>query len=130
MTLAEEAPLARAAALVRSLRPDWRDAEAFYLRRAEALACLRAAATPCDRCEAAELRVRLARAHALLRHAGAELARHRRLLAATRPKPRRRRAAPDPRQAALPLPRDSESAPRQAARKPAGWPPPPRPLPP
>ena len=25
-------PLARAAALVRSLRPDWRDAEAFYAR--------------------------------------------------------------------------------------------------
>jgi hypothetical protein len=39
-------PLTRAARLVAGLRPDWRDAEAFYLRRAEALACLRAAAAP------------------------------------------------------------------------------------
>ena len=39
-------PLAAAAALVRSLRPDWRAAEMFYLRRSEALAALRAAAAP------------------------------------------------------------------------------------
>ena len=57
------------------------------------------------------MRERLARAHALLRHAAAEVARHRRLLAAARLKPRRRRAGPDPRQAVLPLPRDSESTP-------------------
>ena len=104
MTLAEEAPLARAAALVRSLRPDWRDAEAFYLRRAEALACLRAAASPCAGCEADALRDRARRLEALLRHAGAETARLRRMLAsaAARP-PRRRPAALDPRQAALPF---------------------------
>ncbi|QXM24332.1 hypothetical protein KO353_13940 [Elioraea tepida] len=78
MTLAEEAPLARAAALVRSLRPDWRDAEAFYARRSEALGLLR-------------------------RAAAAEVARLRRTMASARPKPRRRPAAPDPRQAALPL---------------------------
>ena len=98
-------PLARAVALVRSLRPDWRDAEAFYLRRAEAIAAIRAAAAPCAGCEADALRERLARAHALLRHAAAELARHRRLLAeaATRARRRRRRAVPDPRQAALPF---------------------------
>ena len=72
--------------------------------KAEALDLLRRAATAdrCDRCEAPALRERLARAHALLRHAAAELAHHRRLLAAARP-PRRRRAGPDPRQAALPL---------------------------
>ncbi|QXM25686.1 hypothetical protein KO353_05630 [Elioraea tepida] len=105
MTLAEEAPLARAAALVRSLRPDWRDAEAFYARRSEALAAIRAAATAdrCDRCEAHALRERARRLEALLRHVGAELARHRRLLASARPKPRRCRAGPNPRQAALPL---------------------------
>ena len=62
---ATSSPLARAAALVRSLSPNRRDAAAFYERRSEALACIRAAA---------------------------------------RPKPRRRRAGPDPRQAALPLP--------------------------
>jgi hypothetical protein len=100
----EQAPLARAAWLVAGLRPDWRDAEAFYLRRAEALACLRAAASPCAGCEAAALRDRLRRAHALLRHAGAEAARYRRLLASAVRPPRRRPAAPDPRQAALPLP--------------------------
>jgi len=104
MTLAEGAPLARAAALVRSLRPDWRDAEAFYLRRAEALACLRAAASPCAGCEADALRDRARRLEALLRHAAAEVARLRRTMASARPTPRRRRAAPDPRQAALPLP--------------------------
>jgi len=102
--MAEQAPIARAAWLVAGLRPDWRDAEAFYARRAEALACLHAAAAPCAQCPAAALRDRLARAHALLRHAAAELARHRHLLAAARPKPRRRRAGHDPRQAALPLP--------------------------
>jgi len=102
---AEEAPLARAAALVAGLRPDWRgDPEGFYLRRAEALDLLRrAAADRCDRCEADGLRERLARAHALLRAAGADLARHRRLLASAVRPPRRRRAEPDPRQAALPL---------------------------
>ena len=108
MTLAEEAPLARAAALVRSLRPDWRDAETFYARRSEAIAAIRAAATAdrCDRCEAVALRERLARAHALLRASAAEAARHRRLLAsaAARARRRRRPAAPDPRQAALSLP--------------------------
>jgi len=97
--------LDRAAALVRSLRPNWRDAETFYAHRSEALACLRAAATAdrCDRCEAHALRERVRRLEVLLRHAGAEVARHRRLLAsAVRPR-RRRPAAPDPRQAALPL---------------------------
>ena len=98
--------LAAAARLVAALRPDWRDAEAFYARRSEALGLLRrAAAAPCAGCEAAALRDRARRLEALLRHVGGELARHRRLLAsaATRPKPRRRRAEPDPRQAALPL---------------------------
>jgi len=99
-------PLAEAARLIAGLRPDWRDAETFYARRSEALAALRAAAAaPCAACPADGLRERLARAHALLRHAAAEAARLRRMLAsaATRPKPRRRRAEPDPRQAALPL---------------------------
>ena len=98
-------PLARATALVAALRPDWRDGEAFYLRRSEALDLLRrVAAAPCAGCEADALRERLARSHALLRHAGAEAARYRRLLASAVRPPRRRRAAPDPRQAALPLP--------------------------
>jgi hypothetical protein len=101
---AKDRPLARAAALVAGSRPDWRDAETFYQRRSEAIAAIRAvAADRCDRCEAVAPRERLARAHALLRHAAAELARHRRLLASARPKPRRRRAGPDPRQAVLPL---------------------------
>ena len=102
---AEEAPLARAAALVAGLRPDWRgDPEGFYLRRAEALDLLRrAAAAPCAACPAAALRDRARRLETLLRHARTEMARHRRLLAAARPKPRRCRAALDPRQAALPL---------------------------
>ena len=98
-------PLAEAARLVAALRPDWQRPELFHEMKAEVLDLLRraAAADRCDRCEALALRERLARAHALLRHAGAELAHHRRLLAAARPKPRRRRAGPDPRQAALPL---------------------------
>jgi hypothetical protein len=97
-------PLAAAAALVAGLRPDWQRPERFHETKAEALDLLRrAAAAPCAQCPAATLRDRLARAHALLRAAGAELARHRHLLAAARPKPRRRPAAPDPRQAALPL---------------------------
>ena len=42
---AEEAPLARAAALVAGLRPDWRgDPEGFYQRRSEVLDLLRRAA--------------------------------------------------------------------------------------
>jgi len=100
-------PLASAVRLVAGLRPDWQRPERFHETKAEALAALRAvAAAPCAQCPAAALRERLARAHALLRHVGGELARHRRLLAsaAARPKPRRRRAGPDPRQAALPLP--------------------------
>ena len=102
---AEEAPLARAAALVAGLRPDWRgDPEGFYLRRAEALDLLRrAAAAPCAACPAAALRDRARRLEALLRHAGAEAARLRRMLASAVRPPRRRRAEPDPRQAALPL---------------------------
>jgi len=102
---AEEAPLARAAALVAGLRPDWRgDPEGFYLRRAEALDLLRrAAAAPCAGCEAAALRERARRLETLLRHARTEMARHRRLLAAARPKPRRCRAGHDPRQGRLPL---------------------------
>jgi len=103
MTLAEEAPLARAAALVRSLRPDWQRPERFHETKAEALACIRAAASPCAGCEADALRERLARAHALLRASAAEAARLRRMLASARPKPRRCRAGLDPRQAALPL---------------------------
>jgi hypothetical protein len=102
---AKERPLARAAWLVAGLRPDWRDAATFYAHRSEALAAIRAAATAdrCDRCEADALRERLARAHALLRHAAAEVARHRRLLASALRPPRRRRAEPDARQGCLPL---------------------------
>jgi len=75
-------PLARAAALVRSLRPDWRDAPAFYERRSAALDLLRrAGAAPCAACPAAALRERLARAHALLRASAAEADRLRRMLA-------------------------------------------------
>ena len=104
MTLAEEAPLARAAALVRSLRPDTRNAETFYLRRSEALDLLRrAGAAPRAGCEADALRERLARAHALLRASATEAARLRRMLASARPKPRRCRAGHDPRQGLLPL---------------------------
>jgi len=96
--------LAAAARLVAALRPDWRDAEAFYARRSEALGLLRrAAAAPCAGCEAAALRDRARRLEALLRHAGAETARLRRMLASARPKPRRRWAGHDPRQAVLPL---------------------------
>jgi len=99
-------PLARAAALVRSLRPDWRDAPAFYQRRSEALDLLRrAGAAPCAGCEADGLRERARRLEALLRNAAAEVARHRRLLAeaAARARRRCRRAGLDPRQAALPF---------------------------
>jgi hypothetical protein len=96
-------PIARAARLTAGLRPDWRDAPAFYERRSEVLDLLRRAAAPCAQCPAAALRHRLRRAHALLRHAGAEAARYRRLLASAVRPPRRRPAAPDPRQAALPL---------------------------
>ena len=99
-------PLERAAALVRSLRLDWQRPERFHVAKSEVLDLLRrAAAAPCAGCEAAALRERLARAHALLRAAGADLARHRRLLAeaAARARRRRRRAEPDPRQAALPF---------------------------
>ena len=99
-------PLERAAALVRSLRPDWQRPERFHEAKAEALAALRAvAADRCAGCEAATLRERARRLEALLRHAGAEVARHRRLLveAAARARRRRRRAEPDPRQAALPF---------------------------
>jgi len=97
-------PLARAARLIAGLRPDWRDGEAFYQRRSEALAALRAAAAaPCAACPAAALRDRARRLEALLRHAAAEAARYRRLLASAVRPPRRRRAEPDPRQAALPL---------------------------
>jgi len=97
--------LATAVRLVAALRPDWRDAETFYAHRSEAIAAIRAAATAdrCDRCEAAALRDRARRLEALLRHAGAETARLRRMLASARPKPRRCRAGPDPRQAVLPL---------------------------
>ena len=97
-------PIARAARLIAGLRPDWRDAPAFYERRSEALDLLRrAGAAPCAGCEAAALRDRARRLEALLRHAGAEAARYRRLLASAVRPPRRRRAGPDPRQAALPL---------------------------
>jgi len=98
-------PLARAAALVRSLRPDWQRPERFHETKAEALDLLRrAGAAPCAGCEADALRERLARAHALLRASAAEAAHLRHLLAsAARPKLRHRRAGPDPRQAALPL---------------------------
>ena len=108
-------PLAAAAALVRSLRPDWRDAETFYARRSEAIAAIRAAAAPCARCPAPELRERVRRLEALLRHAAAELARHRRLLASAVRPPRRRRAGPDARQGRLPLPAPSEPPRRRGA---------------
>jgi len=105
-------PLAEAGRLVRSLVPNWGRPEQFHEVKAEVLDLLRrAAAAPCARCEGAELRVRLARAHALLRAAGADLARHRRLLASAVRPPRRRPAAPDPRQGRLPLHRDSENDP-------------------
>ena len=98
--------LATAARLIAALRPDWQRPELFHEMKAEVLDLLRraAAADRCDRCEALALRERLARAHALLRASAAEADRLRRLLAsaAARP-PRRRRAEPDPRQAALPL---------------------------
>ena len=97
-------PLATAARLIAGLRPDWRDAETFYLRRSEALAALRAAAAaPCAACPAAALRDRARRLEALLRASAAEAARLRRMLASVRPKPRRRRAGHDPRQGRLPL---------------------------
>jgi hypothetical protein len=67
---------------VAGLRPDWRDAERSTSAGRGARRHPRAAAADrCDRCEADALRERLARAHALLRHAAAEVARHRRLLA-------------------------------------------------
>ena len=92
---ADQAPLARAAALVAGLRPDWQRPERFHETKAEALAAIRAAAAaPCAQCPAAALRDRLRRAHALLRHAGAEAARYRRLLASAVRPPRRRPAAP------------------------------------
>ena len=101
---ATSSPLARAAALVRSLSPNRRDGAAFYERRSEALAAIRAAAADgCAGCEAAGLRERLRRAHALLRASAAEADRLRRMLASAVRPPRRRRAEPDPRQAALPL---------------------------
>ena len=96
-------PLARAARLIAALRPDWQRPERFHETKAEALDLLRRAAAPCAQCEADSLRERLARSHALLRAAGADLARHRRLLASAVRPPRRRRAGPDPRQAVLPL---------------------------
>ena len=97
-------PLARAARLIAGLRPDWQRPERFHEMKAEALDLLhRAAASPCAGCEAVALRERLARAHALLRHAAAEVARHRRLLASASRPPRRRRAEPDARQGRLPL---------------------------
>jgi hypothetical protein len=77
-------PLARAAALVRSLRPDWQRPETFHEMKSEALDLLRrvaATADRCDRCEAPALRERLARAHALLRASAAEADRLRRMLA-------------------------------------------------
>jgi hypothetical protein len=96
--------LAAAARLVAALRPDWRDAETFYLRRSEALAALRAAAAaPCAACPAAALRDRARRLEALLRASAAEADRLRRMLASVRPKPRLRRAGHDPRQGRLPL---------------------------
>ena len=98
--------LAEAARLVARMRPDWQRPERFHETKAEVLDLLRrAAASPCGGCEADALRDRARRLEALLRHAAAELARHRRLLAeaATRARRRRRRAEPDPRQAALPF---------------------------
>ena len=109
-------PLARAARLIAALRPDWQRPERFHEAKAEALAAIRAvAADRCAGCEAAGLRERLARAHALLRHAGAEVARHRRLLASAVRPPRRRRAGPDARQGRLPLPAQSEPPRRRGA---------------
>jgi hypothetical protein len=100
---AKERPLARAAALVAGLRPDWRDAETFYQRRSEAIAAIRAAATAdrCDRCEAHALRERARRLEALLRHAAAEVARLRRTMASAVRPPRRRRAGPATSRAAV-----------------------------
>jgi hypothetical protein len=98
--------LAEAARLVARMRPDWQRPERFHETKAEALAAIRAAvaAAPCAQCPADALRDRARRLEALLRHAGAETARLRRMLAsaAARP-PRRRPAALDPRQAALPF---------------------------
>jgi hypothetical protein len=108
--------LATAARLIANLRPDWERPERFHEAKSEALALLRrAGAAPCAGCEADTLRERLARAHALLRHAAAEVARHRRLLASAVRPPRRRRAGPDARQGRLPLPAPSEPPRRRGA---------------
>jgi hypothetical protein len=96
--------LATAARLVARLRPDWRDAAAFYEARSAALEAVRAVARHrCPGCPADALHARLSRSHALLRAAHAEVRRLRQMLAtATRPR-RRNRRREDARQGRLPV---------------------------
>ena len=106
--------LERAAAHVRRLRPDWRDAAAFYEERSEALGLLAAArAARCGACagrasdaegRARRLAALLADARRAAAAARAEAEALRRLAAAAvRPRRGRRRVA-DNRQTVLPLP--------------------------
>ncbi len=106
--------LERAAAHVRRLRPDWRDAGAFYEERSEALGLLAAARAArrgacAGRASHAEGRARwlaalLADARRAAVAARAEAEALRRLAAAAvRPRRARRRVADD-RQSVLPLP--------------------------
>ncbi len=105
--------LERAAAHVRRLRPDWRDAAAFYEQRSEALGLLAAVrAARCGACSgrATDAEARARRLAALLADArrvaaarAAEAEALRRLAAASvRPRRARRRVA-DGRQGVLPL---------------------------
>ena len=115
MTAADGADLLeRAAAHVRRLRPDWRDAGAFYEERSEALGLLAAArAARCGACagrasdaegRARRLAALLADARRAAAAARAEAEALRRLAAAAvRPRRGRRRVADD-RQTVLPLP--------------------------
>jgi hypothetical protein len=107
--------LERAAAHVRRLRPDWRDAATFYEQRSEALGLLAAArAARCGACSGratdAEARARrlaalLADARRVAAAARAEAEALRRLAAAAvRPRRARRRVVDD-RQTVLPLAR-------------------------
>ncbi|MBR0682217.1 hypothetical protein GXW74_17130 [Roseomonas eburnea] len=73
---------AEIAAVVARLRPDWRDASAFYEARSEALAGLRRlATTTCAGCPAAALHRRVAHLRALLAAERERTAQARRLLA-------------------------------------------------
>ncbi len=104
----------RAAAHVRRLRPDWRDAGRFYEERSEALGLLAAArAARCGACagRATDAEARARRLAALLADArrvaaarAAEVEALRRLAAAAVRPRRARRCVADGRQGVLPLP--------------------------